>query len=1530
MLRSLSCLSFFILLWLCSLPGFAQRIFWTEPANSRIRVGTLSPTAVTGVSNFITTLNQPQNIALDVSSDRLFYNNNSGEDILVSNSIDGSLISTVITTGAMAGFGSIVYSEDMDGIFTVNAAETDGVQFFPADNEDSGSGTGLNLSGNGGDVYSDVALSINDGRLYVVNSDMQRIFRTTDLTGSTAVLLASSVGVRYIAVDNLNSKIYYTVESGTTSIWSANLDGSAADEIFSGIVQEVTSIKVYPQFGKVYYVRSGVGVHGMNLDGTGDALLTGIGTAVKDFAIEADISSPLSTAFVPADNASAISTTPTLSITFNEAMKISPTVASGNPISIRIYQTTGNVLVQTILRGDAGVTVTGNTATITGIDPLISLTEHYVQVGAAVFSDLSGNDFAGISNTTSWSFTTDVDLTQYYSRQSGNYNDPNTWTHHPSHSGPAASDIPGGTGKDATIGGGHTVTMTSDIGIVANSNGLTIEAGATLDAAGFDLSLSNTITIAGALLNPGNIISFFGGVDIYNTSGTLLVLEGLVLDDPLSGEVTLHCDVVLLNGITTASGGTLNQNGFNVCNGVAAPPVTPIFSNKKSNSVTLSWTKINTDDAFIVMRQGSTAFEPSIGSQYNANAAFGSGDPVGTGNFVVYKGSGTSVNITGLSASLNYEFDMYSYNTIVGGCYTVNNYQFASLTSCAVIAAPANPLNASYCAGDIKPAINVNSPGSGRNINWFDAPTFGTLVPGDVSGGDGRGGVFIPTATSGTFYAEIYDGTTECTSDLRTAVTLTLNPVVTPGTATGTQTVCVGDDPTVISGGTATGGDNSYTYQWESATASTTGPYTDIPGADLVDYDPPSGILSTTHYRRRVTSSTCTSQVGNFVSVTIGSPTNVTALTNTPGDAQITLNWTNPAACLDEIMVVAKQGSAITGIPVGDGTAYTANSVFGNGSVLLAPGEFVVYKGVASSVVVTGLTNSIAYHFRVFTRKGVAWSSGAITSGAGIPTPPVVTFTPSNGTINILVTSNLTIAFDEPVRNIDNTPIDNSNVGLLIALKLNNAAGADVPFTATMNGAKTLITIDPSNALLPNQLYYLSISPVEDNNNNASITSNITFTTQAGPSITNVAPLSVCLGQSVTITGTNFGTALPVVSINGNTIPITAHTATSITILPVVAASGVVTVTNTDIPLSTVSSSTLTIAALPNVFAVAGGGPYCVGGNGVTIGLSNSQAGVEYEVFLGSAATGRKLTSTGGAFNFTGFFTTSGTYSVKGVNTSSCSRDMSGTAIVEINDIPSGTGSISSSSFAMCQDGSIDLTATGFLNALTYEWTLPAGISTASATSGSAITVRGNAVPGGTVSVLARNNCGTSNPASVTITVNPAPVVSIVTPPVNEQIINDVLQFTSEVDIPVASYAWAFGDGGSSADANTEHVYTSEGQFNVALVVRTIAGCEGKAGSSVSITEFPVLASSAIKNVITANEDGKNDRLIVDNIDRFPNNTVSVLDRWGVEVHKQDAYNNDWDFKKGGNYLPAGSYVCIVKLNDSNTVITRTVTLIRK
>ncbi len=114
------------------------------------------------------------------------------------------------------------------------------------------------------------------------------------------------------------------------------------------------------------------------------------------------------------------------------------------------------------------------------------------------------------------------------------------------------------------------------------------------------------------------------------------------------------------------------------------------------------------------------------------------------------------------------------------------------------------------------------------------------------------------------------------------------------------------------------------------------------------------------------------------------SVSNVSGTGATNGNAQSVVSWTNPS-CYDEIMIVAKAGSAVTATPSGDGSAYTGNLAFGSGTGF--DGGFVVYKASTSSQTVTSLTNGTTYHFTFFTRKGSSWSSGVITTA----TPEAVT-----------------------------------------------------------------------------------------------------------------------------------------------------------------------------------------------------------------------------------------------------------------------------------------------------------------------------------------------------------------------------------------------------------------------------------------------------------------------------------------------------------------------------------------------------------
>jgi gliding motility-associated-like protein len=101
-----------------------------------------------------------------------------------------------------------------------------------------------------------------------------------------------------------------------------------------------------------------------------------------------------------------------------------------------------------------------------------------------------------------------------------------------------------------------------------------------------------------------------------------------------------------------------------------------------------------------------------------------------------------------------------------------------------------------------------------------------------------------------------------------------------------------------------------------------------------------------------------------------------------------------------------------------------------------------------------------------------------------------------------------------------------------------------------------------------------------------------------------------------------------------------------------------------------------------------------------------------------------------------------------------------------------------------------------------------------------------------------------------------------------------------------------------------------------------------KAGNGLSSTStFTILAGESpclvkIYNGITPNGDGHNDTWVIDYINLFPGNQVSIYNRWGSEVWSASGYDNSKVVWKGDNSqgqpLPDGTYFYIVNIGSGN------------
>lgn len=112
--------------------------------------------------------------------------------------------------------------------------------------------------------------------------------------------------------------------------------------------------------------------------------------------VNPDLIAPTVTAYSPADNSTGIAIASNLQLTFSESIQ----KGSGN-----ILIKEGGVTTQTINVTSSVVTISGNTVTINPSDFAYNAAVN-VEIAVGAFKDLSNNNYGGITNTTTWNFTT--------------------------------------------------------------------------------------------------------------------------------------------------------------------------------------------------------------------------------------------------------------------------------------------------------------------------------------------------------------------------------------------------------------------------------------------------------------------------------------------------------------------------------------------------------------------------------------------------------------------------------------------------------------------------------------------------------------------------------------------------------------------------------------------------------------------------------------------------------------------------------------------------------------------------------------------------------------------------------------------------------------------------------------------------------------------------------------------------------------------------------------------------------------------
>ena len=247
----------------------------------------------------------------------------------------------------------------------------------------------------------------------------------------------------------------------------------------------------------------------------------------------------------------------------------------------------------------------------------------------------------------------------------------------------------------------------------------------------------------------------------------------------------------------------------------------------------------------------------------------------------IFLSTGPNFGTPSLTASTFYNI----YATDTNGCVSPK-------TQVQVAVTPQVPMptvaGVELCGPGNTATLTATAPGG--TYSWFNAATGGTLL--------GTGATFTsaPNAATTTFYVEAMLG--QCSSH-RQAVTATVYPVIANNTANSNQTICYGNTPAALASAAPTGGNGTYTYQWQMSTSGATAGFLAAAGSNNQQNYAPAALTQTTWFRRLVTSGPCAGDVSNVVEITVmpalGNNSIAAAQTICAGDVPAVLTGSAPS-----------------------------------------------------------------------------------------------------------------------------------------------------------------------------------------------------------------------------------------------------------------------------------------------------------------------------------------------------------------------------------------------------------------------------------------------------------------------------------------------------------------------------------------------------------------------------------------------------------------------------------------------------------
>lgn len=118
------------------------------------------------------------------------------------------------------------------------------------------------------------------------------------------------------------------------------------------------------------------------------------------------------------------------------------------------------------------------------------------------------------------------------------------------------------------------------------------------------------------------------------------------------------------------------------------------------------------------------------------------------------------------------------------------------------------------------------------------------------------------------------------------------------------------------------------------------------------------------------------------------------------------------------------------------------------------------------------------------------------------------------------------------------------------------------------------------------------------------------------------------------------------------------------------------------------------------------------------------------------------------------------------------------------------------------------------------------------------------------------------------------------------------------------TYEWTFGDGNSSDFTHPSNVYDEPGMYFVTLIATDEKGCTDTITKPMNIEEEWYIY---IPNTFTPDGDRYNNDFRISTVG-IRSLTLTIFNRWGEEIYKEDGINQIWDGTYLGSYVNDGTY----------------------